>query len=224
MVIFFIFKWISNFYAPVLLLAFLLPAAVSSPSFSVIYNGKPDLSLKILIYSSFLAVFTIPFMVPLLLRSSIQVSTGKMLLTLVYTIVIPFFIHLPLRRFRRMKAIIENNNALLTLAGLAMIFIFVTARNKPDILANPAQVIMFAFEALILYSFLYLAGYFLFPSQTRAVRRTFSISSGANNIGLGVTITALFFPGNMNVFFIVSQLVWVVMLIPLRRIFAGSNR
>jgi predicted Na+-dependent transporter len=222
-VIFFALKWISDFYAQVLILSFLLPAAVSSPSFSVIFNGKPDLSLKILIYSSFLAVLTIPFIMYLLLGATIHISTGKMLLTLVYTIVIPFIVHLPLRRFRRMKDFIGHNNALFTLIGLVVIFIFVTARNKPAILENPALVVLFAIEALILYSFMYLTGYFLFPSQTQAVRRTFSISSGANNIGLGVTITALFFPGNMNVFFIVSQLAWVVMLIPLRRMMADKR-
>ena len=221
--IYFVFKWISDFFAPVLLLALLLPAAVSSPSFSVIFNGKPDLSLKILIYSSFLAVLTIPFLMHLLLRSSIHVSTGKMLLTLVYTIVIPFFVHLPLRRFRRMKDFIEHNNALFTLIGLALIFIFVTARNKPAILANPALVILYAIEAMILYSFMYITGFYLFPALPKPVRRTFSISSGANNIGLGVTITALFFPGNMNIFFIVSQLVWVVMLIPLRRMMSDKR-
>jgi predicted Na+-dependent transporter len=61
------------------------------------------------------------------------------------------------------------------------------------------------------------------PAKSREVRLTMSISSGANNIGLGVTITALFFPGNMNVFFIVAQLAWVIALIPLRKIFHGKR-
>ena len=216
--IFYALKWISDFYAPALLLSFLLPAAVSSPSFTVIFGGKPELSLKILIYSSFLAVLTIPLLLSLLLGSTIDVSAGKMLLTLVYTIVLPFIVHLPIRKFRIMKDFIGHYNPLFTLLGLSVIFIVVTARNKPTIIANPGMVGLYAIEALALYFFMYLAGYYMFPSQTKDVRKTFSISSGANNIGLGVTITALFFPGNMNVFFIVSQLAWVVMLIPLRKI------
>ncbi len=218
LVVFFAFKWISDFYAPALLLSFLLPAAVSSPSFTVIFGGKSELSLKILVYSSFLAVFTIPFLLSLLLGKTIDVSPGKMLLTLVYTIVLPFIAHLPVRKFSTVKDFIGHYNALFTLAGLSTIFIVVTARNKSIILANPGMVGLYAIETMALYCFLYIAGYYMFPSQTKDVRKTFSISSGANNIGLGVTITALFFPGNMNVFFIVSQLAWVVMLIPLRRI------
>jgi BASS family bile acid:Na+ symporter len=216
---YFAFKWISDFYALVLLLSFLLPAAVSSPSFSVMFGGKPDLSLKILVYSSFMAVLTIPFLMTLLLGSALDVSAGKMLLTLVYTIVIPFILHLPLRQVKVVKQLTGRYNALFTLIGLGAIFIVVTARNKPAILGNPALIGLFAVEALVLYSLLYLAGYYLFSSQSTQVRRTFSISSGANNIGLGVTITALFFPGEMNIFFIVSQLAWVVMLIPLRKSF-----
>jgi predicted Na+-dependent transporter len=218
-VIFFAFKWISDFYAPVLLLSFLLPAAVSSPSFAALFGGKPDLSLKVLVYSSFLAVITIPYLMTLFLGSSIELETGKMLLTLVYTIVVPFIVHLPLRKIKKVKEISGRYNALFTLIGLSTIFVVVTARNKPAILGNPGLVALFAVVSLAIYTLMYLAGFFLFPSHPLAIRKTFSISSGANNIGLGVTITALFFPGEMNIFFIVSQLAWVVMLIPLRRMF-----
>ena len=221
---FFIFKWISDFYAPVLLLSFLLPAAVSSPSFSAIFGGKPELSLKILVYSSFLAVLTIPLLMSLLLDPSIRVPAGSMLLTLVYTIILPFLVHLPLRSIRFVKETAGRYNTLFTLAGLCTIFVVVTARNKPEITGNIDLVGLFAVEALLLYAVMYLAGYYMFYKQSHTIRRTFSVSSGANNIGLGVTITTLFFPGEMNIFFIVSQLAWVVMLIPLRRILGDQGR
>jgi len=143
----------------------------------------------------------------------------QLLLTMVYTIVIPFLFHLPLRKLPSVRNIIVRYNALFTLMGLGMIFIAATARNKPAILGNPALVGLYAVITIILYFILYWIGYLLMPAQTRKVRITMSISSGANNIGLGVTITALFFPGNMNVFFIVAQLAWVLALIPLRKIF-----
>jgi predicted Na+-dependent transporter len=216
--VYFLFRYISGFYATVLLLSFLLPAAVSSPSFTAIFGGRPELSLKILVYSSFLAVLTIPFIMRWLLGSSIHVPAGKMLMTLVYTIIIPFMVHLPLRKISMVKNITGRYNALFTLIGLCTIFVVVTARNKQTILENPVLVGIYAAEALALYGILYLAGYYLLPSVSAGVRKTFSISSGANNIGLGVTITALFFPGQMNIFFIVSQLAWVVALIPLRKL------
>jgi predicted Na+-dependent transporter len=218
-VVFFGLKWFSEFYALLMLLILLLPAAVASPSFTILFGGKPDLSLKILIYSSFLSVLSIPLILGLLPGSLVRVNAGQLLMTMVYTIVLPFLIHLPLRKLPGIRNIIGKYNALFTLLGLGMIFIAATARNKAAILGNPALVGLYAVIALLLYFALYFAGYFLIPSQQRQVRLTMCISSGANNIGLGVTITALFFPGNMNIFFIVAQLAWVVALIPLRRIF-----
>lgn len=218
-VVFFVLKWFSEFYALLMLLIFLLPAAVASPSFTILFGGKPELSLKILIYSSFLSVLSIPLIMGLLPGSLVKVNAGQLLMTLVYTIVLPFLIHLPLRKISRVRNTIGRYNALFTLLGLGMIFIAATARNKPAILGNPALVGLYAVIALFLYFFLYLIGYWLMPAKPRQVRLTMSISSGANNIGLGVTITSLFFPGNMNVFFIVAQLAWVIALIPLRKLF-----
>jgi predicted Na+-dependent transporter len=217
--VFFVLKWLSGFYALLMLLILLLPAAVASPAFTILFGGKPELSLKILIYSSFLSVLSIPLIMGLLPGSLVKVNAGQLLMTMVYTIVLPFLIHLPLRNISRVRHIINRYNALFTLLGLGMIFIAATARNKPAILDNPALVGLYAVIALFLYFILYLTGYLLMPAKPRQVRLTMSISSGANNIGLGVTITALFFPGNMNIFFIVAQLAWVIALIPLRRIF-----
>jgi hypothetical protein len=169
-----------------------------------------------------MAVFTIPFLMSWLAGSPAAIKADQMLLTLIYTIILPFIIHLPLRKFSSLKSIIGKYNALFTLIGLSTIFIVATARNKTAIIARPELVSLFALYALLIYVAMYVIGYYLFPSQSLVVRRTFSISSGANNIGLGVTITALFFQGEMNIFFIVSQLIWVLMLVPLRRIFVRS--
>jgi len=212
-------KRISEFHALILLLSLLLPSAVSSPSFSVIFKGRPDISIKILVFSSFLSVITIPVLSSLFVGSGINLPAGKMLLTLIYTILIPFIFHLPLRKIRNIRSFTEKYNALLTLTGLSVIFIMVTARNKSFILEYPWQVGLYALEAIVLYAFMYSAGYLILPGQNKNTRRTLSISSGANNIGLGVTITALFFPGNMNIFFIVAQIVWIIAIIPLRWIF-----
>src|SRR5665647_843700 len=105
-------------------------------------------------------------------------------MTMVYTIVLPFLIHLPLRKISRVRSTIVRYNAFFTLLGLGMIFIAATARNKQEILGNPALVGLYAVIAILLYFFLYWIGYILMPTKPRQVRVTMSISSGANNIGL----------------------------------------
>jgi predicted Na+-dependent transporter len=221
--LYFAVHWFSDFYALVVLLTFLLPSAVSSPAFSLLFGGKPDLSLKILLFSSFLSIVTIPFLMSLLAGSTLDVPAGKMLLTLVYTIVVPFFIHLPLRKIGVLRRMLIRLNSLFVLLCLSMIFVVVTAKNKPVILENLASVALYAVISIFLFALMYFLGYSLLPSQPVENRRTFSISSGANNIGLGVTLTTLFFAGQVNVFFIVSQLTWILALIPLRRWRSGKG-
>jgi predicted Na+-dependent transporter len=206
--------------AVLMLLSFLLPAAVSSPSFNTIFGGNPDLSLKILVYSSFFSVITIPVLMRWLPDKIVPVSIGKMLLTLVYTLIVPFIIHLPFRQVPRIKEFTNRYNPAFTLVGLSVLFIVVTANNKPVFITHPEMIVVYAILSFLLYVLLYLTGYYLCPFCPNDLRKTFSISSGANNIGLGVTLTALFFPGPMNVFFIVSQLSWVIILIPLRKVMA----
>ncbi len=216
-ILFFAMKWISNVYALIVLLMFLAPAAVSSPSFTQLFGGKTDLSLKILIFSSFLSILTIPYIPSLLLGTSVSIPAKDMLLTLLYTIVVPFILHLPLRRFMALKTALVRWGSLMTLLGLSIMFIVVTARNKVTMVQHPELVGLFIAISLAIYAFMYLFGYFFMPSGAEEKRRTLSISSGANNVGLAVAITTLFFPGTVNVFFIVSQLTWVAALIPMRR-------
>jgi len=169
-IVFFLLKWFSEFYALLMLLIFLLPAAVSSPSFTILFGGKPDLSLKILVYSSFLSVVSIPLIMGLLPGALVKVNAGQLLITMVYTIVVPFLIHLPLRRITRVRNTIGRYNALFTLLGLGMIFIAATARNKPAIIGNPALVGLDAVIAILLYFILYWIGYMLMPARSRQVR------------------------------------------------------
>ena len=203
-------------YARAVLLTMLLPAAVSSPAFSTLFGGKADLSLKILLYTSFLSIVTIPLILSLLLHSTADVPAGSLMVTLTWTIVLPFAIHLPLRRSVKVRSFMLRYNSPITLFALSVLGLVVTAKNKETILHNPALIGLYAIIALLLYGFMYLLGYLLLPKNEGAVRRTLSISSGANNIGLGVTLTALYFAGRINVFFIVSQVIWVLILIPVR--------
>jgi len=216
-ILYYAVRWFSDFYALIILLTFLLPAAVSSPAFSHLFGGKPELSLKILLFSSFLSIVTIPFLLSLFAGSSIEVPAGKMLLTLVYTIVVPFFLHLPLRGIGPIRNNIIRLNSIFVLICLSLIFMVVTAKNKPVIFENLGLVVLYAVISILIYVLMYFLGYIIIPFVSKQTRRTFSISSGANNIGLGVTLTTLFFQGQINVYFIVSQLTWILALIPLRR-------
>lgn len=216
-VLYYLIEPFSSLSALMVLLLLLLPAAVSSPAFSVLFGGKADLSLKILLLTSFLSIVTIPFILRLLLGSATEVPVTSLMLTLLWTIVIPFLIHLPLRKVKAVRTIMLQYNSLFTLICLCVLGMTVTARNKTTILENPEMIGVYAVVSFMIYAAMYMLGYLFVPKGSTGIRKTLAVSSGANNIGLGVTLTTLFFAGQVNVFFIVAQIIWVLVLIPVRR-------
>jgi predicted Na+-dependent transporter len=213
----------SPFYATSFLLILLLPAAVSSPAFTAMFNGKVSLSLKILVFSSFLSILTIPVFCSLLLSKEVSIDSRHLFYTMIYTIVLPFIVHLPFRRIKGIKRIIILNSPIITALGLIIVFIAATSRNRSVILENPVKVLLYTLVSILGYLVLYLLGYYLLCRADKPRRISYSVSSGANNIGLGVTLTTLFFPGEVNVFFIIAQLSWIFMLIPMRYFYAGKD-
>lgn len=215
---------VSPFYAVTFLLILLLPAAVSSPAFTAMFNGNVSLSLKILVFSSFLSILTIPLLCSWLISKDVNIDSRHMFYTMVYTIVIPFMVHLPLRRLSFLKKAMISNSPLITASGLIIVFIAATSKNRTIIFDNPLKVALYTLVSVVSYLLLYLFGFYIMNRQEKAGRIAYSVSSGANNIGLGVTITALFFPGEVNVFFIVAQLSWIFMLIPMRYFYKRGTR
>lgn len=217
---YFLIGLLNPFYANAFLLLLLLPAAVSSPAFVAMFNGNVSLSLKILVFSSFLSILTIPVFCGLLLSKEINIEGRHLFYTMIYTIVIPFMVHLPLRRFKGLRRIITQNSPLITALGLIIVFVAATSNNRSIILENPVKVLLYTFLSVISYLVLYFIGFYFVYHQDKPRRISYSVSSGANNIGLGVTLTTLFFPGEVNVFFIIAQLSWIFMLIPMRYFYA----
>lgn len=97
-VIYFLFVPVSPFYAVNFLLLLLLPAAVSSPAFTAMFGGNVAESLKLLVLTSFLSIATIPGITQLFLAKEVDIDGLQMFTTMVYTIVVPFALHLPFRR------------------------------------------------------------------------------------------------------------------------------
>jgi len=164
---YFLIKLISSFYAVTFLLVLLLPAAVSSPAFTAMFNGKVSLSLKILVFSSFLSIVTIPVLCDLLLSKEVEIDSLNLFYTMVYTIVIPFIVHLPLRKFKKIRKQLINNGPLITALGLIIVFIAATSKNRSIILGNPLKVLLYTLISVISYLVLYMIGYYVMSGQNK---------------------------------------------------------
>ena len=117
----------------------------------------------------------------------------------------------------------RTNLPFITLVSLSLIFIFAIARNKTAILGNLPQLLEFLVVSIGFYGTLYLAGWLLFFRQSRENKITYAVSSGMNNIGLAVSLAALYLPSQICVFLIVSEFAWVGILVPVKYVFRNQH-
>ncbi|MFW5710289.1 MAG: bile acid:sodium symporter family protein, partial [Bacteroidota bacterium] len=221
-IVFLVIKEINVFFSYALLFLFMMPSGVSSPAITQILGGNFNLSIRILILSSFIVTFFLPSISPVLDNNGLQISYNKLFFTLLFTIILPFFLHLPARKIRPVKRWMTRNLSLTVVTCLSIIFMLAIAKNKQGIIEHPSILPMYFVVSLTVYMVLYSSGYFLLPRETRQNKITLSVSSGLNNVGLGLSLSILYLPPDITIFFIVSEIVWVSMIIPVKIIFRRS--
>jgi predicted Na+-dependent transporter len=208
-----------TFYSTGIVLLLLLPGAVSGPAFARLFNGNIDFTLTNTFITNIIAPFIIPFACLLFFRKSISIDSHKMFMTLFFTIILPLIIHFPLRKFKNFSQSIKNNNPFIAIVCISITLIFVIAKYKTDFIQNHAHLPLYILLSIFVYAVFYAFGWLISKGKSRNERITSLLNSGANNIGLGVTITILYFPADINIFFIVCQILWSFYLIPLKWIF-----
>jgi predicted Na+-dependent transporter len=221
--VFFCFRAVSPFYASAFFLMLLLPSAVSSPAFSGIFRGNINLSITTVIISNSLVPLIIPAFCAQLFHNSHPINGLKMFQTLFLTIILPLILHFPVRRAKAVKQFFVDNNSIIAVFGISLVFVLAIAKYKIELVENVAFIPKFLAISFALYVLLYFAGWFLIPKNSRENKLTNSTSSGANNIGLGVAITILYFSPEINIFFIVAQFTWALTLIPVKIFFRKIN-
>jgi len=222
--VFLILQLFSKFYAIVFLLMYLLPAAVSSPAFSTILKGNPVLSLVLLVMSSFLSIFSIPFFCGLFASELETIHQGRMFITLVFTLILPYIVHLPLKKIQKFRSFINFSGSLIIVICLSIMLLIVFSKYKTVFLNNPLSLLSFFLISISGYAFLIFFGWIITYKSAIPDRITGAVSSGVNNIGLGITLSAIYFPEKISLYFVVAEFSWVLILIPLRKLFLRKSK
>ena len=217
-VLFYLFKPLSDFYSSALFLLSLLPVAVSAPAFTEIFKGDVTLSITSVVLSNALSPFVIPFMCSFFLRNTQPIDSMKMFETLAYTVILPIILHFPFRSQTKFKNWVLNNNAVITVVCIATLFAMAISKFKFEILAHYHILPLYLALSFVVYGLLYVIGWYIVPKAAKNDRISYSVGSGANNIGLGVALTIIYFPAELNILFIVSQIMWTLVLFPVKRV------
>ncbi|MFP4096179.1 MAG: bile acid:sodium symporter family protein [Cyclobacteriaceae bacterium] len=210
--------FISPFYAGALFLLVVLPCGVTSPAFSNVFGGNVSLALALLILSSSLTPFALPFLGGLLMSEQVEVDRLRLFTTLFITVIFPYLAHLPFRKSRSISRWMRNHDSFISIVGIALIFALAIAEYRPVLLEDTRQLLPHFLVSITAFLLLYLFGWYAWLGAKRMDKIALLFSSGANNVALGVVISFLYFPTQMGVFFVVSEIVWVLVLIPVRRL------
>lgn len=207
----------SSFHATNLFLLAVLPVGVTAPAFTNVFRGNITLALALLILSSSLTPFILPLLTTWVMGETVQVDKWKLFFTLFITVILPYISHLPFKRNRRINLWIQNHDSFISIFGIALIFMLAIAEYRPVLLMQPEQILPSFVVSTLGFLLFYAFGWFFFFQGEKADRIALLFDSGANNVALGLVISFLYFPTNTGVFFVVSEIVWVLMLIPVRR-------
>ncbi len=216
--IFLVIQPFSPFYATALFLLAVLPCGVTSPAFSNVFNGNVSLALALLILSSSLTPLVLPFLGGVLMAEELKVDQFRLFITLFITVIFPYLAHLPLRKRQNISRWMQSHDSFISIFGIAAIFALAIAEYRPILLTDTTQVFPFFLVNLSVFLFLYFFGYSIWFKAHKSDKIALLFSSGANNVALGVVVSFLYFPTQIGGFFVVSEIVWVLVLIPVRKL------
>ena len=208
----------SLMYAACLFLLSVLPAGVTSPAFANVFDGNVALALAVLILSSAFTPLVLPYLGGLLMAETLEVDLFRLFATLFITVILPYVVHLPFRKKRSISHWMQAHDSFISIIGIALIFALAIADYRPVLLEETSPLVSYVVVSFLAFLFLYLLGWWTLPRATKADKLALLFSSGANNVALGVVVSFLYFPHEVGVFFVVCQIVWVLILIPVRRL------
>lgn len=218
LVLFLVIRTFSPFYATAIFLLVALPAGVTSPAFTNVFGGNVSLALALLILSSSLTPFVLPFLGGMLMDEELKIDQFQLFSTLFLTVILPYLLHLPLRKNQGVSQWMRHHDSFISIFGIGVMFTLAIAGYRPVLMEDTSLLPAFFLVGLGIFLLLYLFGWAVWFKGDKSQKLALLFISGANNVALGVVVSFLYFPTRMGVFFVVCQILWVVVLIPVRRI------
>ncbi len=194
----------------------LMPAGISSSAFVTIFNGNVVLSFALLIVSTLLTPFVTPLLLKQFTHSVIEIKTIDVFFTLSLTIFIPIIVFMLTRNVKLLKSVLLEKGKSISIVVTLFLTTVVIGQQRLAILENPMSMLGQLFLSSMTYLIFYIFGWIVSPGKTLKERITFSISSGANNNALGLSISTLYFPQSVSIFLVLSAIPWTLSFIPFK--------
>ncbi len=194
------------------------PPGISAPAMNRLFGGNISLGFVLTLVGNLLIPLILPFMLFELVGHQAELDTRGMVQTLLLTILAPMFVFLCLRKNRVLHKFIDIHGAYLTILFIGLTIAIAVAKHRTMILDAPLALIPLFLLGLGCFGFFYLFGWFFYRRESRRNKIAQSLSSGAINISLGVTLALLYFPPEISLFLIVAEIPWILALMPFKNL------
>ncbi len=205
-----VFWWASLFLFPEMsagvLLLFLAPAGVSSPSFANILDGNVRRAIGILIISSLLSVVSIPLLFSLLEGSQLPVDAWALLRFILVMLGAPFLLFHATKSLTAVRSFANGHGRLVSIIFTASVIAMVLGHERQSIFARPAETAAYLAIIFGFYFFFFSLAWF-WPLPSHAERVSFSVCSGFNNTGLVLALAFSHIPHAVY-FLVLTQFPW----------------
>lgn len=205
-------------YDTSVLLFALMPTGVAAPAVTMLFGGNVGVSLGLLSLSSLLSPVSIPLIFYFVQGEAVSYDYAGMFFTLVMVVVLPIILHLPFRRLLKVVSFMRSSAKSLSTLLVALIMILVVGASRKTLFSDLSLFGESLFLTTLLFGVYYFVGWTVSTPLSMKERLSMTVSSGVNNNALGIGIASIHFSPSVALFFVVSELPWIVAIAILGRL------
>lgn len=199
-----------------MLLLTLLPAGVTSPAFAGIFNANIALVLAVVLITGLGSPFYVPLMIQQLAGADFEISSAKMMKTILLLVVCPMLLHIPFRKIKKFNAAMINYNALLIIPLVWITVVVPVSRYRHYLFEDLSKSAVILLAFLLVYFFYCLFGLLFSIKKNSNIKKSYIIGSGIHNITLGVVLSMIYFPATVSFLVICANISCIIMISFLR--------
>ncbi len=217
-VVFFVAQALSPKYVLPLVVLTAMPAGVAAAAFTSFLGGTVSLAFILVVLTNLSTPILVPLVMRLTAGTVIYLDTLSIFCTLALAIFVPMASYGLTRNIRSVKVQVERFGRSATVVVVALIIMLVVGARREFFLEHPGDLPELLLVSSLGFVILFLSGWYLNPAGSREDRIACTISSGCNNVALGVSIAVMYFPPEVGLFLIISEIPWMLGPVVLKRV------
>lgn len=197
-------------YKYVLLLLLLLPTGATLPAVTAVMKGNPALSIGFLVLSSLCVPFVLPAIFGYFSATTLEIDQVSLFKTLAYIIFLPIIIYMAVFKWGRgAVAPIRENASFVSIFTICFVALTIVSSQRSVILQDVSVLLESVAVGMFSYGSLYIGGWFLYKNKPYRDRLSYALSSGNNNIVIGISLAFLYLPERDIITFVSWELAWL---------------